>query len=220
MQKSRQIHRRKQQIPHLFFRLLCILRVQRVTEFRAFFVHFVEDAFGALPIKSNSCRAPRKLKSFERRGQSARHAIQKRTRLPFLFRTIPILLPRRGALLFLDLFPLLQDLCRILRALFTKNVRMPPHHLVVHLANHVGNAKPPLFLRNLRMKHNLQQQIPHLFRKLRVIAALQRLQNLVSLLDQISSQRRVRLLFVPRTPIRSPQPRLHRRQLFEPLPGG
>jgi hypothetical protein len=51
---------------------------------------------------------------------------------------------------------------------------MPPNHLVVDFADHLGDSEAPFFLRDLRMKHNLQEQIAHLLRKLAIIAAFER----------------------------------------------
>src|SRR6266403_1263939 len=69
------------------------------------------------------------------------------------------------------------------------------------------------------MKYNLQQQVAHLVGKFRVIAALHGVQNFVGLFYQVSPQRRMRLLAVPRTPIRRAQTRLQRHQPFETFPG-
>src|SRR2546430_14935687 len=75
---------------------------------------------------------------------------------------------------------------------------VPPDHLVVNLADDVRHRKPAFLARNLRMKNNLQQQVSHLFGKLRVIPRLEGLQHLVSFFEQVGSQRLVRLLPVPR----------------------
>ena len=89
----------------------------------------------------------------------------------------------------------------------------------MHLANHVGGRESSLLRRDLRVEYHLQQQIAHLFGELRVVAAFHGVQNFVGLFHQVGAQRRVRLLAVPRTPIRRAQPRLQRYQPFEPLPG-
>ena len=98
-------------------------------------------------------------------------------------------------------------------------MRVPPHHLLVHFANYVGRRESSLLRRDLRVKYHLQQQIAHLFGELGVVAAFHGVQNFVGLFHQVGSQRRVRLLAVPRTPIRRAQPRLQRNQPLEPLPG-
>src|SRR5258705_3560164 len=130
---------------------------------------------------------------------------------------LPLLSPR--AFLSLDLLPVSQHFRRIFGPLLSKNVRMPPHHLLVHLANHIGHGESPFLRGNLRVKHNLQQQIAHLVGEFRVIAALHGVQDFVGLFNQVSPQRRMRLLAVPRTPVRRAQTRLQCHQPFEPLPG-
>src|SRR5712675_1078629 len=69
------------------------------------------------------------------------------------------------------------------------------------------------------MEYNLQQQVAHLVGEFRVVTALHGVQNFVGLFNQVRPQRRMRLLAVPRTPVRRPQTRLQRHQPFEPLPG-
>ena len=83
-------------------------------------------------------------------------------------------------------------------------MRMPPDHLVMNLPDHIRHAKAPLLLRDLRMKNNLQQQVPHLLREFLVISRVESLQHFVSFFEQIRSQRLVRLFAVPGTPFRRP----------------
>src|SRR5205085_10087348 len=101
----------------------------------------------------------------------------------------------------------------------SKIVRVPADHLVVNFADHVGHAEAALFARNLRMKNNLQEQIPHFFGKLRVVSRVESFQDLVSLFQKISPQAVMGLLTVPRAASGGPQPRLHGDEFFKPFAG-
>ena len=85
-------------------------------------------------------------------------------------------------------------------------------------ANDFGHGEAAFFASNLRVENNLQKQIAHLFRKLGVVPALQGFQNFVGLFDQVRSQRSMRLLAVPRAPVRGAQSGLHGHELLKPLP--
>src|SRR5467141_5393631 len=97
-------------------------------------------------------------------------------------------------------------------------MRMPPDHLVMNLANHLGDGEASFFARDLRVKNNLQEQIPHLFRELRVASTFEGFHDFVGFFDEVSSQRLMRLLAVPGTAVRSAQSGLHSHKLFKPLP--
>src|SRR5260370_16822332 len=98
-------------------------------------------------------------------------------------------------------------------------MRMPPDHLVMNLANHLGYGEASFLASDLRVKNNLQKQIPHLFRELRVASTFEGFHDFVGFFDEVSSQRLMRLLAVPGAPVRSPQSGLHGDELFKPLPG-
>jgi len=82
-----------------------------------------------------------------------------------------------------DLLPIFQYFAGILRSLVAKNMRVPAHHFLVDFANHVGGIKAFLLRSDLRVKHNLQQQVAQFFGKLRIVAAFQRFQKLRKLLQ-------------------------------------
>src|SRR6266850_3776104 len=102
---------------------------------------------------------------------------------------------------------------------FSKNMGMPPNHLVVDFADDIRNRKSTPRLCHLRMKYDLQEKIAHFLRELGVVPALQRFQDFVGLLNQISSQRFVSLFSIPGTPARCAKPSLHGHELFKPFAG-
>src|SRR5258708_37811991 len=110
-----------------------------------------------------------------------------------------------GALFPFDLFPGSQHCRGILRARLPENMRMPPDHLVMDVADHFRHGEAPFFAGDLRVKNNLQEQIAHLFRELRVASTFEGFHDLVGFFDQVSSQRLMRLLAIPWAPVWSAQ---------------
>src|SRR5260370_29427972 len=94
---------------------------------------------------------------------------------------------------------------------------MPPDHLAMNFANHFGYREAALFAGDLRMKHNLQEQIAHLFRKLGVVPAFEGFQDFVGFFDEVGSQRLMRLFAVPGAPVWGAQSGLDGHELFKPL---
>ena len=97
---------------------------------------------------------------------------------------------------------------------------MPSDHLLVDGANNVGNLEAAFLRGNLRVKGHLKEQIAQLFDKLFVIATLKRVQHLISLFDQVRSQRVMSLFAIPRAAAGFPQSLLNRHQLFKPIARG
>src|SRR6266850_945453 len=102
---------------------------------------------------------------------------------------------------------------------FSKNMGMPPNHLVVDFPDYIRNRKSTPLPRHLRMKYDLQEKIAHFLRELGVVPALQRFQDFVGLLNQVGSQRFVSLFAIPRTAVRGAKPGLHGHELFKPFAG-
>ena len=71
----------------------------------------------------------------------------------------------------------------------SEHMRVPPNHLVMDFANHLGHREAAFFAGNLRMKDNLQKQIAHLFRELGVVSAIESFHNFVGFFNQVRSQR-------------------------------
>ncbi|MNE75677.1 hypothetical protein D3C80_1718590 [compost metagenome] len=84
-------------------------------------------------------------------------------------------------------------------------MRMTEDQLVVQSFNHIINTEGAQLLFHLRMEHDLQQQIPQLFLHVVRIILIDCFQHLVGFLDQILTQRIMRLLTVPRTALRTSQ---------------
>ena len=80
---------------------------------------------------------------------------------------------------------MLEDGPGIARVALRENMRMPPNQLVGDLAAHILDREAPLFARNLRMHHHLEQKVTQLFAQIRVVARPNRLGDFVGFLEQI-----------------------------------
>ena len=77
--------------------------------------------------------------------------------------------------------------------------------MVVDVLQHVAHAEATILAGDLRVQHDLQQQVAQLLGQRRRIALLDGLQHLPGLLDEEAAQRLVRLLAVPGAAFRRPQ---------------
>ena len=178
-------------------------------ELGGFFTYLVENPARVAPIKTDTRRLLSQLQAPQRRRQAARHTVYQGSPFPWQ-------LASRAALLCLDLLPMFEHLSSVLGSLGCKHVRVPAHHFFVYLADHIRNTEAPLFRGNLRVKHDLQEKISHLFDNFGVLSAFERVQHFVSFLNQVGPKRGVRLLAIPGT--RFAQAFLKRHQLLEPRP--
>src|SRR5207253_4126271 len=121
---------------------------------RRLFGQFVENAVHVGPIKTDVGRAPRELMPLEQRRQAAWNSIKNRRDTCARLR-----IPAFGALLGLELLPILQDLRRSLRAYPAEDVRMAAHHFRMNPPDNVGDVEFPRLGAELRVKDDLQQQI-------------------------------------------------------------
>ena len=139
-----------------------------------------------------------------------RHAVQRR----------PSRAGGRLALGRLDLVPVAGDVLRAGHGHAREHVRVPPDQLGHDGVRHVvhGEAGPvgPL-LRDAGVEHHLQQHVTEFAAQRRPVTALQRVQRLVRLLDEVRGQRLVGLLRIPGAP---PPQRVHHRDQGEQLPAG
>jgi hypothetical protein len=180
LQKPRQVDRGEQQVTDLFFHFTGILRCGCLAKLGAFLAQLLENSLGILPIEPRAGSFARQLQPFQHGRERARNTVQQGFRFavgcsgPFFL---------GGPFPGLDLLPIAQHLRGIFRAPFTEYMRMPPHHLFVHFANHVSYRKPSCLRGDLRMKDDLQQQVAHLLGELGVVAALHGVQHLVGFLD-------------------------------------
>ena len=90
-------------------------------------------------------------------------------------------------------------------------------HWTIDLLDDVGDIEFPVFGGELRVKNDLQQQIAQFVGKFPRIAGVERVEHLVSLFDQVSSERIVRLLAIPRAPVGCAEPCLQSDERFERL---
>ena len=66
---------------------------------------------------------------------------------------------------------------------------MPANHLVRERVDHVGDGKLAAFGGQLRVEDDLEEQVAELLAQLRVVAAFDRVDDFVGLLDQIAHER-------------------------------
>jgi hypothetical protein len=216
VEKARQIDRCEEQVAKLFFHLRLLARLQSVLDLAGLFPHLIENAVRIVPIKASARGFLGELQAFQRRWNGSGHSVQRRLRSSF----------HRGgragrffglALLRLNPVPVPKDFGGVFRTLLAKDVRMPPDHFFMNGANHVGNVETTGFRGDLRMKGHLKEKIAQLFDKFLVVATLQRVQHLVSLFDEIRSQRVMGLLAVPRAATWIAQTLLNRDQFLKPV---
>jgi hypothetical protein len=90
--------------------------------------------------------------------------------------------------------------------LVAKHVWVAAHELIADGAHDVVGPKPALRARELRLEHDLQEQVPELFAQLLRRTVIDGIHDLVCLLDHVRAQGLQRLLAVPRATVRREQP--------------
>ena len=80
----------------------------------------------------------------------------------------------------------------------TEHVRMTPDHLVANRTDDVGKGEISGFAAHLGVEHDLEQQVAELVDQPRHVAAVDGVQDLVSLFDRMRCDRRKTLLEIPR----------------------
>ncbi len=103
-----------------------------------------------------------------------------------------------GALVRLDPLPLAVHVRRGPRLGVAEHVRMAAHDLRRDRRLDVGQVEDPGLGRQLGVEHDLEQEVTELAGQRRRRARLERVVDLVRLLEQVLAQRRVGLLLVPR----------------------
>src|SRR5581483_3098711 len=102
-----------------------------------------------------------------------------------------------GLFLRLDIVPEAADVLGADAAAIAEHVRMPPHKLFRDCLHHVAEAEAALFLSQARVVHDLQQQVAEFLAQVLEIAALNRIGNLVGLLDGVARNAAEVLLQIP-----------------------
>src|SRR5262249_13274996 len=98
-----------------------------------------------------------------------------------------------------------------------EHVRVAAAHLVDHRTTDVVDVEASGLARHLGMEDDLQEQIAELAAQLLRVVAIDRLGDLVGLLDDVLADRLVRLLAIPGAAARGTQPRHDLHQLVETL---
>jgi hypothetical protein len=98
----------------------------------------------------------------------------------------------------LDTVPVIDDLGGGRRLGVAVNVRMAPHELVGRPLEQLGNAKALPLFRNHRDREHLREEIAQLVDDRGPVVALDRIERLVGLFDQMLAEARNRLFAIPR----------------------
>ena len=93
------------------------------------------------------------------------------------------------------------------RGLVAKDVRMPPHQLVVQMLQHLRNGEMPLVGRHFCIKQHLEQQVAQLLGQVRPVAALDGVEDLIDLFQRVFADGIEGLFAVPRAAAGRAQPR-------------
>jgi hypothetical protein len=120
-------------------------------------------------------------------------------------------------LLLLDSLPVHQDLGRGIHFDLAEHVRVPADQLRHDPLRHVVDVEGPLLAGHLRVEDHLQEHVAQLVAQPLRIPRVDGLQRLVRLFQQVPPERLVRLLPVPRAPVRAPEPLHHADQFEQPL---
>jgi hypothetical protein len=77
------------------------------------------------------------------------------------------------------------------------------NHFLVNFADDVGDVESILFLGNLRMEEDLEEQVAEFFGKFGVIGGFESIEDFVSFFDEVSAERGVGLFAIPAATARS-----------------
>ncbi len=91
--------------------------------------------------------------------------------------------------------------------LIREHMRMPPDQLLIDRIERIADVEPLLLRRHLREENRLQDEIAELRTQIVPVAPLDRIEHLIGFLKRVRLDRFERLLAIPRTSARSPQPR-------------
>ena len=98
-----------------------------------------------------------------------------------------------------------RDLSRIRDGRVAEDVRMPPHQFVAHTSRHVPLVERARLRPDPSLVHQMIENVPQLFCDLLGLPPVDCVEKLVGLLEQHRLERLLRLLTVPRTPVRPAQ---------------
>lgn len=204
-QMAREIRQREERVAQLLFEaLLAVAGGGGGTEFSDFFLDLVQNVLGAGPVEAGGGGPRAELVGAEQSGQ--------RPRNPGEYR---LLVRRVGLLAFarLQLLPTLDDrlggerLARFAEglALGGEDVWMAANELAGDRPKGVVDREVPLLGGNLREEDRLEEHVAQLLAQCTRVAAVQRVEQLVGLLEHEGAERLERLLAVPRAAVRPAQ---------------
>ncbi len=98
-----------------------------------------------------------------------------------------------------------------------EHVRVAPDELGDDPLGHVVDVPPSLVGRHLRVEHDLEQEVAELVAEAVVVVAVDGVEDLVRLLQQVPGERPVILLGVPRAPAGTAQARHHAHEVEQPF---
>jgi len=175
-------------------------------EFVSLFGELGKDAVDVGPIESDAGSFARELEGFQECGESARNTIQDGGRgSRFLYNCLILFLGL--SFLLLDLFPVAQDVGGGFGSGGAEDVGVAANHLLVDLADDVGNIEALLFMCDLRVEENLEEKVAELLGELGVIGRVERVEDLVSFFNKIRAEGGVGLLAVPGAAFRGAETR-------------
>ncbi len=193
----REVDGDEQQIADLLGHGLGIVLAHRHEHLIEFLAHLVDHRQCVRPVETDLGRALLQLGGATQCRQRARHIVEQGQLLGrggFL-----------GAFLGLDLFPALLDgrlvearqIERAVQVAVGKDMRMTPDQLAGDRIDHRGEIETPLFLAQLTVVDDLEQQITQLAGQVLEVAALDGIGHLVRLFQRVRHDAGVILLQVP-----------------------
>ena len=105
----------------------------------------------------------------------------------------------------LDLFPETDDFFRVIDFLIGKHMRVPVFHLCCDIMHDIRKSELAALLRHHGVQDNVHENVAELLAHVGVILCRDGVQKLAALLHNERHQRFMRLLAVPRTPVRRTQ---------------
>src|SRR3989442_1398773 len=214
---SRQVGDRKEQVAHLVLgprQVAGRARLDLVAHLRDLLFDLFDDVDRARPVEADSGSPRADLECAQKRGQRLRHAAERG------LRRACGLSGCRGTLACLERLPLLDNLLRgdrrAVGRVAREHMRMAAHELLRNRVNGVADGEGAGLLADLCQEDRLVQKIAKLFAEACRVAALDRVEHFVRLLENERAQRCKRLLTVPRAAIRRAQRTHDSHQPFEP----
>src|SRR5438067_6210242 len=193
LERARQRHDREQQVPHLLEGAVAVTRGRG--QLARLFRHRLRGRRGRGEIEADAGRAFLEAERPGQGGEGRGHAVDDR-----------LIAAGAARLLHLLVLPVAQDLVRARDRRVAEDVRMPLYHLRRHRLRDLLRVEPAFTGSDLGVHRDLEEQVAELLHHLGVVGGVDRLQQLIGLLEQVGPQRLMGLLPVPRTSARRSQP--------------